>query len=275
MKDDNGKPTAVETAPTCQVCGEPLRGRAVILCRSCRTAHHLECWRFNKGCSMYGCGSRISMKPPTELELSDERSFSIDAGQLEDSNVTLPGVVVVIGSFGLIGLVSLLFSNPAIWAFMLSVGWFVILLLWGILLSMLSYRLQVSVDEGSISCTSMLLGSEVRSCHLITALEIVELHLHHVPKTNEFGSTRIRTNIKALTTDGCLLPLYSKESDPAIDNTDEASRIADRLASFADCTVREFERNAQPTPDEIAQALTEYRAQHVPALDVRTPGCPR
>lgn len=38
----------------CQVCGEPVTQQRV-LCRRCKTPHHLDCWEYCGSCSTYGC----------------------------------------------------------------------------------------------------------------------------------------------------------------------------------------------------------------------------
>lgn len=40
--------------PICKVCGEPIVTTPV-LCASCRTPHHRDCWEFVGTCSIYGC----------------------------------------------------------------------------------------------------------------------------------------------------------------------------------------------------------------------------
>ena len=45
--------------PVCKVCGEVISGGPVILCSSCRTPHHRECWEYVGACSIYGCGSKM------------------------------------------------------------------------------------------------------------------------------------------------------------------------------------------------------------------------
>jgi hypothetical protein len=40
--------------PVCPVCCGPIRSE-LVFCRRCRTPHHLECWRYNGGCSTYAC----------------------------------------------------------------------------------------------------------------------------------------------------------------------------------------------------------------------------
>jgi hypothetical protein len=41
----------------CQICGEEIQDGAV-LCVSCKTPHHRDCWDYYGGCSTYGCGGR-------------------------------------------------------------------------------------------------------------------------------------------------------------------------------------------------------------------------
>jgi hypothetical protein len=46
--------------PICKVCGEVIAGGPVVLCSSCRTPHHRECWEYVGACSIYGCGSKMA-----------------------------------------------------------------------------------------------------------------------------------------------------------------------------------------------------------------------
>jgi hypothetical protein len=46
--------------PICKVCGEVIDGGPVVLCASCRTPHHRECWEYVGACSIYGCGSKLA-----------------------------------------------------------------------------------------------------------------------------------------------------------------------------------------------------------------------
>jgi len=39
----------------CPICGSPLELR-VVRCTRCQTPHHLECWKYNGQCSIFGCG---------------------------------------------------------------------------------------------------------------------------------------------------------------------------------------------------------------------------
>ncbi|MBI4860722.1 MAG: hypothetical protein HY815_10745 [Candidatus Riflebacteria bacterium] len=39
----------------CPVCAVPLVQQLVAYCRCCEAPHHLDCWKYNGGCAMYGC----------------------------------------------------------------------------------------------------------------------------------------------------------------------------------------------------------------------------
>lgn len=45
--------------PVCKVCGEPILDSHVV-CATCRTPHHNDCWEFIGSCSIYGCTGKIS-----------------------------------------------------------------------------------------------------------------------------------------------------------------------------------------------------------------------
>src|SRR4051812_15757588 len=49
-------PASAEDAgpPICKVCGEAIVAPGV-LCATCRTPHHRDCWEFVGSCSIYGC----------------------------------------------------------------------------------------------------------------------------------------------------------------------------------------------------------------------------
>ncbi|HLY75086.1 MAG TPA: RING finger protein [Planctomycetota bacterium] len=38
----------------CLICGSPLE-RRIVRCARCRTPHHLDCWKYNGRCSIFGC----------------------------------------------------------------------------------------------------------------------------------------------------------------------------------------------------------------------------
>jgi hypothetical protein len=43
--------------PVCKVCGEAISTPGV-LCQTCRTPHHRDCWEFVGACSIYGCNGK-------------------------------------------------------------------------------------------------------------------------------------------------------------------------------------------------------------------------
>jgi hypothetical protein len=44
----------------CPVCADPLGTQAICACRSCESAHHIECWQYAGGCARYACGSDVA-----------------------------------------------------------------------------------------------------------------------------------------------------------------------------------------------------------------------
>jgi hypothetical protein len=54
----------------CKVCGEEIC-EDLVFCRRCKTPHHRECWQYNGGCCVFGCGEtnfempRVAGHPPS------------------------------------------------------------------------------------------------------------------------------------------------------------------------------------------------------------------
>ena len=49
----------MSSRPVCPFCRYPIKeGSRIHRCTRCNVLHHSECWRENKGCTTYGCGSR-------------------------------------------------------------------------------------------------------------------------------------------------------------------------------------------------------------------------
>ena len=57
--DDPGLAAEDQGPPVCKVCGEIIDGGPVVLCSSCRTPHHWDCWEYVGACSIYGCGCKL------------------------------------------------------------------------------------------------------------------------------------------------------------------------------------------------------------------------
>ena len=51
-------PTINERSARCPVCGGPMSPDDVHACGRCDTRHHSDCWKWNSGCAIYGCGDR-------------------------------------------------------------------------------------------------------------------------------------------------------------------------------------------------------------------------
>jgi hypothetical protein len=49
--------------PICKVCGEPIV-TAPVVCATCRTPHHRDCWEFVGVCSIYGCNGKQMVASP-------------------------------------------------------------------------------------------------------------------------------------------------------------------------------------------------------------------
>lgn len=53
----------------CGICGSGIEGLATV-CGSCETPHHPDCWKYNTGCSVYGCRAAPAPVPPIEVEIT-------------------------------------------------------------------------------------------------------------------------------------------------------------------------------------------------------------
>ena len=51
-----GPPTIEDAGPPlCKVCGDPIVNTPWVICMSCLTPHHRDCWEFIGACSIFGC----------------------------------------------------------------------------------------------------------------------------------------------------------------------------------------------------------------------------
>jgi len=51
-----------DQVPVCKVCGDPIFFNR-IHCSRCDTPHHLDCWEYTNGCSVYACGGKDYVFP--------------------------------------------------------------------------------------------------------------------------------------------------------------------------------------------------------------------
>jgi hypothetical protein len=56
-------PATLEDAgpPMCKVCGELITTTPKVVCATCRTPHHRDCWEFIGSCSVFGCKGKTSV----------------------------------------------------------------------------------------------------------------------------------------------------------------------------------------------------------------------
>jgi hypothetical protein len=47
---------------TCKVCGEPIDESEIVVCASCNTPHHRDCWEYVGHCSIYGCNGKVGVR---------------------------------------------------------------------------------------------------------------------------------------------------------------------------------------------------------------------
>jgi len=65
----------------CPVCGQPFGDEAVARCTACSTPHHMSCWRYAGGCSLFGCGGAAYHRAPAPA--SDPSVTLVPATRLE------------------------------------------------------------------------------------------------------------------------------------------------------------------------------------------------
>jgi hypothetical protein len=47
--------------PICKVCGEAIESTEILVCASCYTPHHQDCWQYVGACSIYGCNGKQTL----------------------------------------------------------------------------------------------------------------------------------------------------------------------------------------------------------------------
>jgi Prokaryotic RING finger family 1 len=59
--DRPGAPDEDAGPPICKVCGEPIDAGDAVVCASCNTPHHRDCWEYVGACSIYGCNGKVGV----------------------------------------------------------------------------------------------------------------------------------------------------------------------------------------------------------------------
>jgi hypothetical protein len=60
--DDKDSPQEDQGPPTCKVCGAPIDESEIVVCASCNTPHHRDCWEYVGACSIYGCNGKVGVR---------------------------------------------------------------------------------------------------------------------------------------------------------------------------------------------------------------------
>lgn len=249
-----GKPLPPEKAALvrparCQVCGEALEGD-LVACRDCETLHHRSCWRYNKGCAVYGCSCRASVDVGGD-EAEELPPLVIEQPFVRDPRVLLP-------LFLLIGVVAPFF--PAI----LAVGPFMpILVLVAFSLSMMLIKegkwvVEIDGARKRIDRTLQVKRHALprSATPWIDMKRVVEVH-HHRWEDPRRG--RLEEVWLALE-DGSrelLNKTWWGRNSPR--SRFEGQVLADQVAALVDGTVRTFKTRRAPSRDEVLEAAEERR----------------
>ncbi len=255
-----GKPKGL----SCQVCGESLTSRRVVQCIKCKTLHHLECWRFNNGCSMYACGCRSWEEAPFALPSALPESFERASGK---TGAWVGAILCgVYGGIAAIATVVVAIAVSPVVA-LIPAACAATLLPIAVRFGLCRDRLHPDSLGRTLHRTLDLGGIRIaRQDNWLPAAEVAELQLHVSQQGYRFA-------LYALTLSGRRI-LLRKEVGPATaKRQEEIDQLVQRLAVFADCTVRRMEGNAPPTPEEIGEAIAQKRLpQASPAPTEAAPG---
>ena len=199
-------------------------------------------------------GCRSSSKAPNELELARGGPFEYECATLE-SGLRRPAIWL--GIVSVLAFAGGFFSNTPEVSVMVPLS---SLGLFGFLAARhLAYRdlIQLDTQTRTLRRTVRYSGRVVEAQEpWLSADDIVELHLHR-PIPNQGVHAFVERKVFALLGDGRRKLLYRETVNPALQKEDAAASVAERIAAFADCTVREFDGPAGPGDAEIREALAQ------------------
>ena len=232
----------------CLVCGEPLSGK-IVDCIKCKTPHHADCWRYNRGCSTYGCSS-LTYEHHGQSMANDTMGSTIEMPVYAHPNVRLLFFLFPF-LFILVSIFLAPFMKAAIGPMM------VLYILSHFLISRrLSYLLDF--DEArrkvrlQLKWRNRVLWSDD---DWLSADDITEVHLQR------YGRSK-RGEVEAVylaLTDGSRKLVVNSRARILGFQTPELSALAEKLASFADTTVRFVEGRAEPSSEELIEIAEEQR----------------
>ena len=112
-------PTSIEPSQgVCTVCGDPLSKWPVVVCNSCSTPHHRDCWGFNKGCATFSCGC---LDVQGQVGGPGHRpNYDLNSTNTQEALPPVRAAELYWGFLGLLGMVSLFWGTVGILSFLLG-----------------------------------------------------------------------------------------------------------------------------------------------------------
>jgi len=246
---DPPKPPPPALVACCHVCGERLAAAPVVICRKCRNPHHRECWRYNRGCAVYGCGSRTFQTPPLDRG-EEDTTFAVTQPPSPANFSVAVAVALIVIVYGIFLSVRLTpwFLVPAVLSYIAA--------LTGSVFYQANARTLLTFDRASGTVRRQLvfrgrpLGATL-TCWL-AASAVAEVHLHRF----DWLQFRIQRLYVALT-DGTRRLISETRTMSGSPWDSELEDLAERIARFGDTTVRFIEGQEPPSFQEIAEATNQ------------------
>jgi hypothetical protein len=70
----------------CAYCSATLVHTAFVVCESCRTPAHTECWELTRQCCVYGCGSKRCLDSALLLYRSSQAALTAETSSFSDAS---------------------------------------------------------------------------------------------------------------------------------------------------------------------------------------------
>jgi hypothetical protein len=248
----------------------------VVACRKCGTAHHRECWRYNRGCSVFGCGCRTFQEP----EAAPGSGDPFTARQPLSVLGFLALLLTTIGSSLGVAMVALVGHKVLGWSGTAAgVGGALIgvPLYLGLLLATIHYfvhghrRLTFDPASGAVTRQLFRWGREwgVPQQGWLRAGDVVEVHVHRFSHHKRGALVSVWVALA----DGSRLRI-EESGRGSQRGPEELEALAERVAAFADTTVRMIDGREAPPPDEIRALAGERRRELLPPVTSADPGSP-
>ena len=233
----------------CQICGEPLDDTTVVCCRKCKTPHHRDCWRYNRGCAVFGCGCRT---------FEDAKALAIHG---EPFSVSCPAVLGLMQRFSVVfGLMIffMVFTRLELGLlFKPFIPIFFMLMAFTVAMVMHRARVRLTFYPGKNYIEhSRMIGKRViyKQKEWLSIDDIVEVHVHSIEDPDHGIDKTLYLALK----DGSRhLVQRMKNLGQTIADGDDIEETAERIAAVADTTVRFISGDEAPTVEEIKEAAAE------------------